>query len=132
LSDLRVQNNGKKMLGGVTGNGFRPGRSGNPGGRPRGLARSVRELVGDDGLAIVEFWLSVMNDTSAKTSDRLKPSQLIADRGWGRVSGAVVLDDEEADNDADIEEASEFFRSEVLRLAALHEAERNADGSTVR
>ena len=38
--------------GGVTGAGFTPGMSGNPGGCPKGLARRVRELVGDDGHAI--------------------------------------------------------------------------------
>lgn len=31
----------------VVGRPFAPGVSGNPGGRPRGLARYVRELVGD-------------------------------------------------------------------------------------
>jgi hypothetical protein len=40
-----VQNNGG--TGGITGKGFMPGRSGNPGGRPKGLARATRELVGD-------------------------------------------------------------------------------------
>jgi hypothetical protein len=29
--------------GGVTGRGFMPGQSGNPGGRPKGLGRRVRE-----------------------------------------------------------------------------------------
>jgi Family of unknown function (DUF5681) len=38
-------------VGGITGRGFMPGESGNPGGRPKGLARRVRELVGDDGRA---------------------------------------------------------------------------------
>jgi hypothetical protein len=36
-------------LGGVTGRGFTPGVSVSPGGRPKGLARRVRELVGDNG-----------------------------------------------------------------------------------
>ena len=30
---------------------FRPGQSGNPGGRPKGLSRATRELVGEDGMA---------------------------------------------------------------------------------
>jgi hypothetical protein len=36
-----------------------PGQSGNPGGRPRGLARRVRELVGDDGELILQFMVDV-------------------------------------------------------------------------
>ena len=46
--------------GGVTGAGFVPGVSGNPGGRPKGLARTVREMVGEDGSLVAEFMLSVM------------------------------------------------------------------------
>jgi hypothetical protein len=33
----------------IVGRPFPKGRSGNPGGRPKGLAKYVRELVGDDG-----------------------------------------------------------------------------------
>jgi hypothetical protein len=36
-----------KQRGGVTGKGFLPGRSGNPGGRSKGLAYSVRNLVAE-------------------------------------------------------------------------------------
>ena len=36
-------------IGGVTGKDFTPCFSGYPGGRPKGLSRRVRELVGDDG-----------------------------------------------------------------------------------
>ena len=43
--------------GGVTGAGFLPGQSGNPGGRPKGLARRVREVVGDNGELILGFML---------------------------------------------------------------------------
>src|SRR5262245_19924202 len=31
----------------------------NPGGRPKGLARATRELVGGDGRALVELWWSI-------------------------------------------------------------------------
>ena len=59
---VTVQNNGRTTRpGGVTGAGFVPGQSGNPGGRPRGLSRRVRELVGDDGELIAQFMITVMN-----------------------------------------------------------------------
>jgi hypothetical protein len=53
-----VQNKGG-TTGGVTGRGFRPGRSGNPGGRPLSLAKATRELVGEDGMKLVELWWSI-------------------------------------------------------------------------
>jgi len=70
--------------GGVTGKGFVRGQSGNPGGRPRGLARATREVLGGDGERIVRFWLKTMEDPNAKLADRLEASRLLADRGWGR------------------------------------------------
>ena len=44
--------------GGATGRGFIAGQSGNPGGRPRGLARRVRELVGDNGELNVSYMVA--------------------------------------------------------------------------
>jgi hypothetical protein len=51
----RVQNNGGTR-GGITGRGFMPGRSGNPGGRPKGLGKATRALVGEDGVKLTELW----------------------------------------------------------------------------
>lgn len=71
-------------MGGVTGRGFVPGRSGNPSGRPKGLARRVRELVGDDGQAIAAFMCDVMHDERARMADRIEAGRWLADRGFGR------------------------------------------------
>ena len=78
--------------GGATGHGFMPGQSGNPGGRPRGLARRVRELVGDDGELILQFMVDVLGDESARTADRLEAAKWLADRGFGKAGQAVEID----------------------------------------
>jgi Family of unknown function (DUF5681) len=88
-----VQNNGRTTRpGGVTGAGFRPGVSGNPGGRPKGLARRVRELVGENGEAIAEYMHSVMNDEQARSADRLEAAKWLADRGFGNAVQALDID----------------------------------------
>lgn len=79
--------------GGVTGPGFQPGQSGNPGGRPKGLSRRVRELVGDDGHAIVEFMLDAMNDETARNAEVLGGRSRVgrvrgASARWGSVGSA--------------------------------------------
>ena len=50
-----VHCNGGTTPGGITGRGFLPGQSGNPGGRRRGLARMTREKLGHEGEAIVDL-----------------------------------------------------------------------------
>lgn len=71
-------------IGGATGKGFAPGFSGNPGGRPKGLGRCVRELVGEDGGGIADFMLEVMNNERARTADRIEAAKWLTDRGFGR------------------------------------------------
>jgi hypothetical protein len=95
---------------------FPKGVSGNPGGRPQGLAKATRELVGEDGKALVAFWLSIMEDETRRDSDRLEASKLLADRGWGK---AAVYEPQEGDplDLAAMEEAAEEFRAKVLQLA---------------
>jgi hypothetical protein len=112
-----VQRNGQRT-GGVTGKGFMPGESGNPGGRPRGLARSTRELVGDDGMALAELWWSIAQDPMQRTSDRLEASRLLADRGWGKAAVFAPQEGDPLDLSA-AEAAAEEFRANILRLAGL-------------
>jgi hypothetical protein len=110
-----VQKNGRGT-GGITGKGFMPGRSGNPGGRPQGLARATRELVGEDGHRLAEFWLSIMDDPMRRDSDRLEASRLLADRGWGKAPSFEAQQGDPLDL-AVMEQAAEEFRAKILRLA---------------
>jgi hypothetical protein len=111
-----VQNNGR-ATGGVTGRGFKPGRSGNPGGRPQGLARATRELVGEDGMKLAELWWTIAQDEMQRTSDRLEASRLLADRGWGKAAAFEPLEGDPLDLAA-LEGAAEEFRAKILKLAA--------------
>jgi hypothetical protein len=79
-------------VGGVTGAGFMPGQSGNPGGRPKGLSRRVRELVGDDGQAIAQYMFTVLRDETQRTPDRMEAAKWLADRAFGRAVQALDID----------------------------------------
>ena len=127
-----VQNKAGTTLGGVTGRGFVPGISGNPGGRPKGLTRRVRELVGDDGTAIAEFMHAVMVDDAERTTDRLEAARWLADRGFGRPPQDVELAlkaQEGVDVHAFAAFAARYLSSEmldelILSVEAKMEAER--------
>jgi hypothetical protein len=85
---MRVENNEKtttrRLRGGVTGKGFEPGRSGNPGGRPKGtlLDKTLVELLQADGgrhsRAIAEKLIA-----KAKRGD-VRAARLIAEPTEGR------------------------------------------------
>jgi hypothetical protein len=69
-----------------------PGVSGNPGGRPKGLSRRVRELVGDDGHVIADYMVTVLNDETQRTPDRIEAAKWLADRAFGRAVQALDID----------------------------------------
>jgi hypothetical protein len=97
-----------------------PGRSGNPGGRPESLAKATRELVGEDGMKLAEFWLSIMNDPMRRDSDRLPPSsgQRLGQTGQLRAAAGRPA------RLADVEAAAEAFRAKIMGLAGGPESDR--------
>ncbi len=66
-----------------------PGQSGNPGGRPRGLAALVREQT-NDGKELVDLMLSILRgelviDGNEPTHrERMAAAEWLADRGFGK------------------------------------------------
>jgi hypothetical protein len=80
-----VQNSVKTTkIGGVTGAGFVPGQSGNPGGRPKGIARTVREVCGGSPLRLAQGLLEIAEDPKARDRDRIAAYSELLDRGWGK------------------------------------------------
>src|SRR5688572_11005800 len=68
---------------------WKPGQSGNPGGRPRGLAARVREIVDVDEL--VNFALNLLRDERASMRDRCWAVDFLADRGFGKPTQTMDL-----------------------------------------
>ena len=80
---MRVENNDKattrRLRGGVTGKGFEPGRSGNPGGRPKGtlLDKTLVELLEADGGQDLERSLKGCSLDLSRLSDSELKARLI-------------------------------------------------------
>jgi hypothetical protein len=68
-----------KRLGGATGRGWLPGRSGNAGGRPR-AALNVQELARQHTEQAVRALVEALRDPKLKVA----AATALLDRGWGR------------------------------------------------
>lgn len=62
---------------------FKPGQSGNPGGRPKEVAE-VRELAKQHTEKAINTLERIMNDQRAPPSAQVAAAESLLNRGWGR------------------------------------------------
>lgn len=66
---------------------FKPGKSGNPGGRPKGLALAAREGFNNlNGIGIL-VQIACGNNPKTTNADRIAALDRLMDRGWGKAIG---------------------------------------------
>lgn len=123
---LAAENSSENSAKNVPGRPFEKGRSGNPGGRPKGLARAVRDRLqeaapegktGED--VLVAFWTTVMADAKATYGERLKASQFLSERGWGKPPVFAPIEDEDplGTSEAEAEQIAAGFDARLDELS---------------
>jgi hypothetical protein len=73
-------------------------------------------------VSLVRFWLSIVEDENARTTDRLEASRLLAERGWGKAAVFAAVEDRDPLGLEDAEQAAGELRAEIVRLAGLRKA----------
>ena len=81
---------------------FPPGQSGNPGGRPKGIAKTVREACGGDPSKLVEGLLAIAggegvggvgaNAKPVRPADQIRAYELLLAYGWGKPVAFVPIE----------------------------------------
>ena len=81
--------NNKKTTGGITGKGFKPGKSGNPSGRPKvaqEFREKCREFMQDEG------WDKLFELARKKGKDQKAAVELIAAYAYGKPKQSIETD----------------------------------------
>ena len=69
--------------GGKRSTSFKPGQSGNPGGRPRGI-QSLVDLARAETEELIRALVKICDKKDAPAAARLAASNMLLDRGWGK------------------------------------------------
>ncbi len=97
----------------ATGARFKPGQSGNPSGRPRGL-KAVEEAARAHTALAISTLAEIARSKKAPAAARVSAAEALLDRGWGKPKQAV-----EATLSFDL---SEMIRKGRERALAVGEA----------
>jgi hypothetical protein len=104
---------------------WKPGETGNPGGRPA-VVKEVRELAQQYTVEAIETLANIMQDPSEHASARVHAADIILNRGHGKAPQVIENRNFDSMPEADLDK---FIRDSLRRLADLGSAAGDAEGA---
>ena len=99
----------------------------NPGGRPRGIAATVREKT-DPG-ELVDVLLAVANDSRSKPAERIAAVRELLDRGYGKAPAFAAI---EGENPLELSAIAAEVQAIADELAARRDAREAPEGAPAK
>ena len=87
-------------------------------GRPKGLAKRVRDMVGDDPERIVNVLFDILEDETARDNDRIGAARELLDRGWGKAPAYAPILDTDPLEQSDLDKAIRDIAEQLVAKKA--------------
>jgi hypothetical protein len=111
---------------------FEPGRSGNPAGRPRSLAATVRDQVGDDGEMLIAELLKIARRRGGGAWGKVQAIRELLDRGWGKAPALVAHMDVPSPSSDPYAHLTDAEKDAMLAIHEAALARAKAEAATLR
>lgn len=90
------------------------------GGRKKGLARMVREMVADDPTRICDVLFDILEDPQAKNADRIAAGKELLDRGWGKAPTFTPIEGGDPLERSELDQAIREIAEKLVEYRAHH------------